>query len=244
MLFRLCPSDNLSKKCVERGPRRQRLCSVTWRMRCRSSPCTSGASLHSVRTAEALQLLSLRHYRFTAHISWQQAPPLLVRRGHKMQEAEEAVNGHYSAFRTCVRPDPMGSWARRSAVARLAKRSLHGQLGRVAGVHARAEGLDEALKHLCAQVAPHKLLHRLLETCAGSRKNLVSAHMHTRHIRAGSVPPQRRKASSLQQQPGTQVHIPDNSRTSSNLLCRRLAEPRWRLAHTRQPHPQHALISC
>ena len=47
----------------------------------------------------------------------------------------------------------------------LAKGSLHGQLGGVARVHAGAEGLYEALKHLSAQVAPHVLLYRLLLLC-------------------------------------------------------------------------------
>lgn len=41
----------------------------------------------------------------------------------------------------------------------------HGQLGGVPSIHAGAEGLDEALKHLSAQVPSDELLHTLLIAC-------------------------------------------------------------------------------
>lgn len=47
----------------------------------------------------------------------------------------------------------------------LAERRLHAELGGVAGVDAAAEGLDEAVEHLVAQVAPDELLHALLVIC-------------------------------------------------------------------------------
>lgn len=47
----------------------------------------------------------------------------------------------------------------------LSKGCFHGQLGRVSGIHSRAEGLDQAFKSLLPEIAPHKLLYTLLVPC-------------------------------------------------------------------------------
>lgn len=56
----------------------------------------------------------------------------------------------------------------------LAERALHGEILWVAGVHAAAEGLDEALEHFGAQVAGDELLDALLSS--GGRRGLEEAH--------------------------------------------------------------------
>jgi hypothetical protein len=69
---------------------------------------------------------------------------------------QHAVHAVHAAHAACT-----------NAHAHLVERGLHRQLGRVARVHAAAKGLDEALKHLGAEVAADKLLDRLLVGCVG-----------------------------------------------------------------------------
>lgn len=63
--------------------------------------------------------------------------------------------------------------------------SLHGQLGWVASVHTGAEGLDEPLKHLLAQVAADELLHRLLALWSAACQQHVMQQLGVKTCAAG-----------------------------------------------------------